>query len=482
MSDSIDTSHAPRGEIAAAELVAAVARIGDLAERHYLELKGPGDLKSKTSKQKVAKFILGAANRLTEKAAEAFEGCAVMILGITGSGIEGLPPIEMLELSKVVQPFLGIPGPRWDVFRVPIEDSVKQVLVVVVEPPHDGQPVYLCRASGDGLTDGRVYIRADGETREATSAEQDAMRARANTSTAAPVELEVSVVGRVAPLVVDETRTFDEYIDVTRRRLLDALPTPKPEPDSAAMSFTVEAAQGGSAVLDYAKLLSTSDPSVSNSVANRWFGSDPEHRTEQEYREAIDDWEAAVRAAWPMAITKLAGYAMDAVEIAVENKTQTFMHDVEVNLHLEGAVTSVEYEGRPDRMSDIDLELPAPPREWGPVAWRFGGPTEYLVRPSFAPSLRRSKSSWRNSGSVEVEVDVGDLRPEATFVTYDEESVLVIFGEVPESIQGTWRATARGYNEVFKGTCTVALTKSRDLTGPFRLLLGLETTDGDKND
>lgn len=166
MSDAIDITRAPRGEIAAAELVAAVARIGDLAERHYLELKGPADLNSKSSKQKVAKFILGAANRLTEQAAEAFEGCAVMILGISESGIGGLPPIEMLELSKVVQPFLGVPGPRWDVFRVPVEHSNKQVLVVVVEPPHDGQPVYLCRASGEGLTDGRVYIRADGETRE----------------------------------------------------------------------------------------------------------------------------------------------------------------------------------------------------------------------------------------------------------------------------------------------------------------------------
>ena len=71
-------------------------------------------------------------------------------------------------MSKVIQPFLGVPGPRWDVFRVPIENSIRQVLVIVVEPPGPGQPVFVCRANGDGLTDGRVYIRADGETREAT--------------------------------------------------------------------------------------------------------------------------------------------------------------------------------------------------------------------------------------------------------------------------------------------------------------------------
>jgi|GEM_PF-1327151 len=484
MSDAIDITRAPRGEIAAAELVAAVARIGDLAERHYLELKGPSDLNSKANKQKVAKFILGAANRLSEKAAEAFEGCAVMILGVNENGIEGLPPMEMLELSKVVQPFLGVPGPRWDVFRVPIDNSDKQVLVVVVEPPHDGQPVYLCRANGDGLADGRVYIRADGETREATSAEQDAMRERANTSPAAPVELAVSVMGKVVPLVIDEARTLEEYIDVTRRRLLDALPEPRVERGSEPMSIAAGAAHGGTAQ-EYAKLRETIDRFASAAVRNSLIGSHPEERSEQEYREAIDAWEADFRVAWPGAITRLAGYVMDAVEIAVENKTQTFMHDVEVNLHLEGAVAAVEYEELPDRPSDIDLNLPAPPRKWGPVVRDFGGlvPTGHLFTPSFDPPIaHRLSTSWKNSGSVDVEVDVGDLRPEATFVTDDEESVLVLLGEVPESVRGTWRATARGYNEVFKGTSTVTLADARDLTTPLRFLLGLEVADMEDED
>ena len=37
----LDISRAPRGELVAAQLVAAAATVGDLAERHYLELKGP---------------------------------------------------------------------------------------------------------------------------------------------------------------------------------------------------------------------------------------------------------------------------------------------------------------------------------------------------------------------------------------------------------------------------------------------------------
>lgn len=108
---TIDLTRAPRGELASAQLVAAVARTGDFAERHYLELKGPPDLASKVNKAKVAKFILGAADRLPDRGAEAFEGYGVMIVGITKEGIEGVPPIEMLALSQVIQPFLGAAGP-----------------------------------------------------------------------------------------------------------------------------------------------------------------------------------------------------------------------------------------------------------------------------------------------------------------------------------------------------------------------------------
>jgi hypothetical protein len=57
---NLDTSRAPRGERAAAKLVEAVAALGDLAERHYIELKGPPDLDTKANKHKVAKFVLGA--------------------------------------------------------------------------------------------------------------------------------------------------------------------------------------------------------------------------------------------------------------------------------------------------------------------------------------------------------------------------------------------------------------------------------------
>jgi hypothetical protein len=64
----IDLTRVPRGELAARVLVAALAQTDDRAERHFLEIKSSVDLKSKEGIAKVAKFILGAANRMPDVA------------------------------------------------------------------------------------------------------------------------------------------------------------------------------------------------------------------------------------------------------------------------------------------------------------------------------------------------------------------------------------------------------------------------------
>lgn len=167
----IDTSRAPLGVLAAQTLVSTVAEQGDLAERHYLELKSTLDLSTKKDKEKIAKFILGAANRLPDVAATAFEGYGVMIIGVAHKSITGIPPVEMMEISKVIQQYVGAAGPRWDIVWVPIDGTDNQVLVVLVDPPRMGQGPFPCRSNGESLSDGRIYIRADGETREANSEE-----------------------------------------------------------------------------------------------------------------------------------------------------------------------------------------------------------------------------------------------------------------------------------------------------------------------
>lgn len=465
---AVDLSRAPRGELVAAELVATIAahgQLADLTERHYLELKGPENLNSKADKQKIAKFILGAANRSPERAAEAFEGYGVMVVGITKNGAEGIDPIETLELQKVIKPFLGEAGPRWDVVRVPVERSTKQVLVILVDPPQAGQPAFICRDNGDKLGSGHVYFRDDGETRQARADEMDMLAARGVVRPSAPVDIAVRIVGPVVPVVVDETRTLEEYIAVEREALINTLPKP-PKPTMA----TNAPSGHQSAIAELSKNISSGNI----------FGSIHEERTKEDYLASIDDWEARFRTAWPKAVRRFAGYELDAAEVQIENRAKTFLHDVEVNLHLEGEVQAVDYKELPRSFDDMELELPAPPREWGPQQRDFGSivsPALYSNFPVVPHAFRPSISTWKNSGSVDISVRVGDLRPEKAFMTNDKDSVLVIFGESPGSVHGTWRATARGYDDVFTGEVTTELCEPRNLTDAMRYHLGLDGED-----
>jgi hypothetical protein len=468
---TIDISRAPRGELVAAELVDAIAAHGllaDLTERHYLELKGPENLNSKSDRQKIAKFILGAANRSPDRAAEAFEGYGVMVIGITKNGAEGIDPIEILELQKVIKPFLGEAGPRWDVVRVPVDGSTKQVLVILVDRPQVGQPAFICRDNGDKLVSGHVYFRDDGETRQANADEMDMLAARGAAKSAAPVDIAVSVIGVAVPITIDEKRTLDEYISIERDALIAALPQPKPPKPASTQSGLGAVTAYHSAIAELSKNLS----------ADGIFGSIPEERTKEEYLASIDDWEARFRKAWPKAVRRFAGYALDAAEVQVLNRAKTFLHDVEVKVHLEGDVRALDYKELPKDVDDIQLKLPAPPREWGPRERDFGlagiNPSLYSGLSMNPNNFKPSSSTWKNTGSVDINVYVGDLRPEGTFTTDDEDSVLVFLGDAPEIVRGTWRATARGYDDVFTGEITVEAGEPRDLTDAMRYVLGLD--------
>lgn len=481
--DTIELAQAPRGELAAARLVTVVANTGDLAERHYLELKAPPNLATKVNKAKVAKFILGAANRLPDRAAEAFEGYGVMIVGITKQGIEGVPPIEMLALSQVIQPFLGAAGPHWDVVRVPVEGSTNQVLVVLVDPPQVGQPPFICRSNGEGLQSGRIYYRGDGETREANADELDLLMARGASRPPAPVELDVAVVGTVVPLIVDE-RTVDDLVTNARQRLLAALPKPEPK-QRRATGFAVGSSDGFRAAMEassaFSRLLDDQTSSASR-LADLTATEEPEKRSEDEYRAEIDAWEERFRAAWAEAVELFAVHALSASEVTVVNKTQTFLHDVEVKLHLDGAVEAKERQGYGHGPNWRDLKLPTPPRTWGPTKRDLGLRTGYSAsRPATIASQPYTPrpylppdASWKTTGSVDVKVVVGDLRPEAAFQTDDGDAVLVIRGEAPEQIRGAWTATARGYNQVFSGVVQVTIAEPTHLTNLVRDFFNLD--------
>lgn len=471
----LDTSQAPRGVLAAQRLVEAVAEQGDLAERHYLELKSTLDLSTKKDKEKIAKFILGAANRMPETAVTAFEGYAAMLIGVSAGSITGIPPVEMMEIAKVVQQYVGAAGPRWDVVWVPINGSSNHVLIVIVDPPQSGQAPFPCRSNGESLTNGRIYVRADGETREANADEFDLLVARGAASPKVDVDFAVELLGEVSPVSFDSDWTLEAYLERERMRLLAALPVEEPrveEPPAARSLADITTGVRGFAALS-AGLRNASLMASAMMV--------PEERTEQTYRASIDSWEQRFRTAWSAAGPRIAASQLTPVVVKVINRTTTFFHDVEVKLHLEGEVFAYDYVDpeRADNMSS--LELPRPPRVWGPRQ-RDLGISNYAnlgyMQPSIPGTYIPPSVSFRNGGSVDLDLDVGELRPLGAYESESEEFVLVVADASLTSIHGTWQLTARDHNEVFTGEIDVPVTEPRDITEAARDVLGLKKETG----
>lgn len=459
---AVDTTRAPKGELAAIALVEAVVANDDRVERHFLEIKSQLDLTTKKDQSKLAKFILGAANRMPEQAARAFEGYGIMVIGASDGQMPGIPPIEALDIERAVRPFLGAGGPRYDFVRVPCEGSHNEVLVLLVDPPEMGQAQFICRRSGDGgLRDGAIFVRADGETREATSGELDQLAQRAKATTP-EVDFGVRVVGVVHPVTIDEDRTLEEYIAHTRAELVAALrkeeqlTTPAPE---KAIGGPFEAA------INQRMSLISSAYGAGSSFRG-------EKRSEAEFLGSIEDWADRTREAWPDAVIRLIG-AAPPVEIEVHNHEKTFFHDVEVNIHVEGDVSGASAWNSSDRqMWPDDLDLPGPPRKWG-VPKPLVSPGMVYMPPTGFNSALGPRTSWNNSGSVDLEVSVGQLRPTGIALTDEEEVVLYSMDASLESVKGTWQITARDHNDVYAGHLEVEVGKSLDLTAAFRRILGL---------
>jgi hypothetical protein len=472
----IDLSRAPLGLRAATALVAAVAASDDRVERHYLEVKSDLDLTRKNDIARIAKFILGAANRLPRVARSAFEGYGVMVIGVAPGHVRGIPPVEMLDLDQVIARYLGASGPRWDVVRVPAAGSSNEVLLVVVDPPQDGQDPFLCRKEGENLFNGRIYVRADGATREANADELDQLIQRGKHHAAPDVSFSVDVVGTARPIVVDDGATIDAYLEKERTRLLSALPASSSLPTKSVL--TRDYLGAGSTAESLQQAMKAAQSAQLAAARATSFMTEPEDRTEDEYRNMVDLWESRFREQWVNAIDDIAGYVLAGVSVRVSNATKVFFHEVEAKVHLSGDVRGIDWRNGSGGQVEVELDLPSPPREWGPRARSMFNSmlnsSSFYFPSSDVGSTYQSPLDWDNSGSINLKLSVGELRPRHTFASDDDELVLVLPSGASSEVRGTWEITARDHNEIYVGELTVAVGEPLDLTDPIRGLLGLD--------
>ncbi|THJ64579.1 hypothetical protein E8P82_14680 [Arthrobacter echini] len=199
----LNTVTLPLGERSQRLILDHVLAVGDEAETTYLEVKSSLDLSSKTGVAKVAKFLLGAANRRPKEAGRHFHGHAVMIIGAQKNFAPGvLRSCEAHELEDRLRPYLGPQFPAFEFGRIGIDDT-SEVVFVIAQPPQIGQPIFPCHKSfqgddrRDSLEDGAIYVRGTSNTRPARAGEVLALVERARGGGKPPIALEVATLGSI---------------------------------------------------------------------------------------------------------------------------------------------------------------------------------------------------------------------------------------------------------------------------------------------
>lgn len=496
MTDASDPSElpldrAPLGARAGRALIDALAGKHDSIVERYLERKGRIDLTDRRALAKLAKFILGAANREPAEAARYFEGYGVMVIGMSSDGeVEGAKLPDPEQWEDGITRFIGVDGPRWDINPVKHPDAEDSVLILLVDPPKRGDPVQVCRADGEKIDDGRVYIRRRGKTVQADSAEMQMLFTRA-AATDPKMELDVSLVGEAVPVTIDLEASFEEYLARKREELLTAMPEPEPEQEAGETLGPLGSGLAGLGIAGLqnntmAELAKSMRPTFEMSTESQretnWSAlgltEKPEPRSEREYRDEIDQWTREIHSKIPEAVDRMAAYILDAVMVRVHNKSEVYLEDVEITIHLQGDVRAVDwYELERDVPRRNYFDLPSPPRKWGPVKYNMLPHGIANAVPPWQPgplALGSPSVSWDNTESVTIEASVDTLPPRKLHRDGSGEFVLLVPAGHTEEVRGTWTATAKGHHKLYEGELVIPVSDELDVTGPFRKWLGIE--------
>lgn len=177
MSLRIDTSQAPRTYLELHELLLAVERAADQDESEWIEWKSSLDLNAKSTRATLARHIIGMANRRVEEAKRFVGGFGYVLVGVEPGNRCGVTPLDFADLRTGIVSYLGPHGPRWT-GSYDMEDG-PPVLIIVIDPPCDGDSIYTLHREFGKYRAGDVFVRKLGGTEKADPGDLDYLARRA---------------------------------------------------------------------------------------------------------------------------------------------------------------------------------------------------------------------------------------------------------------------------------------------------------------
>lgn len=233
---NLDTDIDPRQPENLDAIIQWIVEVGDAAESQGLEVKSTLSFASKKERNssciKIIKYILASSNREETKSLRDYKGYGVMIIGVEKGNVQGVDgPPEEHDFRNTARPYFGSETPRFELKVHHYEG--KNVLVVLVDPPMNGQPIYICSKNyhpspltkeekdrGDSvvrLDDGAVYCRESTETVQANS---DRLRAMFDRYKGGKVDATFSIQGSLTAYSAD-WELEEEYWDRRATDLID---------------------------------------------------------------------------------------------------------------------------------------------------------------------------------------------------------------------------------------------------------------------
>ncbi|WP_114854560.1 hypothetical protein [Brachybacterium sp. YJGR34] len=430
---ALDTTVLPLGERALRGILDHVIAVGDEAEATYLEIKSPLDVSSKATAAKIAKFLLGAANRRPHEAARHFHGYAVLVIGAQKASAPGVPRgTEAHELEDRLRPYLGPQFPAFEFGRIGV-GSDQEVLFVIAQPPEDGQSIYPCHKSyqgddrRDSLEDGAIYVRGTSNTRPARAGEVLALVERARGGGKPPIELGVDILGSIGRV---------DRVDEVLERLYDFA-----EEEFAEREEPAQSAFASTSALLASSILAGGRPPT------------PEERAER-----LQSWRSERSVNIEQGREHLIGVGLPGVGIRVVSRDRfvakphlilTF-HDCEAVEYLE-----------PD---DADYEKLVEPIVRRQELFGIG-----FAHDALRITPREYPVSWSNrDGDAEVVLTPESFRPNAPWTSDQDDYVILAKDPQAASISVTWVLTEDGSDAVTRGELQVTTADLVDAADLFK--------------
>ncbi|WP_378090566.1 hypothetical protein [Citricoccus sp. GCM10030269] len=350
----------------------------------------PGSIK--VAAAKMAKFILGAANRPVADAARAFGGSALLLVGVSKQGdLVGVEQVDSANWSDSVLEYFGSEKPRWDYQWVRYEEYT--LMAVTVEPPKQGDPIYRAYSKGEGVQDGDVFIRTDAKTRKATAIEQGRLDQRAKS--APDASLEVSCAARM------------QFVDLSIAKRVIA---------SWAESHTFS-------------------PAVNDFIRR-------DGRSAEEYRREIGEWKHSISSnPSEEVLDALAVHSSRAHQgsLSVKNVGTRDLQNVQVVLQLPPGVRALVADDDPDWQVEQAARLP---RDWASLDIGVMAP----VRGNRDDLIEVIE----DGDHLEMVWHLDHLPPARRRDSEEKIGIWTYGNETPRLFD--WRVTAAGLNDVIRGT------------------------------